>query len=609
MAQPYSDDQEYAPHQAGQVMDAYVTPSDGGSLAFGRPGDQADDQLGPERLFNILEEAVPRPDETLLLTLEEQQRRREVVEQTWDQVRRWLWAHESQEERAAAAFIRGQGDATPLHLMCRMSNPPTDLLSDLVEAAPEVVSWADSHGWLPLHHACAYGASPEIYQILTSAYPESKTIQDNQNRTPLHFYATRNSDNPAAMATTVGLLTDTGAAELPDRGGMLPMHYACAYGTSPAVLHVLAESYPESFVVKENNGRTPMHLAMVNAHRDASPGVIRFLLEGEGRKTVDMRDHEGNLPLHLLSLGLKGLNVDEPDKLNNVAECLKMYLAAEPFASPDFLTALQDLPDWLQDVAVVSPHVRHILNKKIVKRFPTSILMMDGYWLLIIIVCFEITTTSHIDALFSPDEDNVDNVASDKTGALIVLFLGASYFLCRELIQIISLWSLGSLSSWFLDTTNWLDMAVITLSFYYAILMTGYDGLGKEQFRSGVAFTKGVLWMAVIYFLKSTLVDFAVFVGGVFYVVQRLVAFLLAVGVILLAFAQMFFIVYRQRDVCVQNPADDQEFEAEFGFEPCRFPHCSFEESLLKVNATDNNCSLYQCTCLDSFSLFRLPLP
>jgi ankyrin repeat protein len=583
-----SDDQEYAPHQTGEVINAYVSPVEGGNIF------QTDDQLGPERLFNILEEAVPRPDEATLLTLEEQQRRREFVVQTWDQVRRWLWAHESQEERAAAAFIRGQGDATPLHLMCRMSNPPTDLINDIVEAAPEVVSWADSHGWLPLHHACAYGATPEVYRILISAYPESKTTQDNQNRTPLHFYATRNSDNPSAMATTVDMLTDTGAAELPDRGGMLPMHYACAYGTSPAVLTVLAKSYPESFVVKENNGRTPMHLAMVNAHRDASPGVIRFLLEGEGRKTVDMRDHEGNLPLHLLSLGLKGLKVDdEQEKHDNVAGCLEMYLAAKPFSSPDFLTALQDLPEWLQEVAVVSPHVRSILNKKIVKRFPTSILMMDGYWLLIIIVCFEITTTSHIDALFSTDGNTVDNVVSDKTGALVVLFLGASYFLCRELVQILSLWSLGSLSSWFLDTTNWLDMAVITLSFYYAILMTGFDGIGKEQFRSGVAFTKGILWMAVIYFLKSTLVDFAVFVGGVFYVVQRLVAFLLAVGVILLAFAQMFFIVYRQRDVCEQNPIDDVEFEAEFGFEPCRFPHCTFEESLLKVNITDNYCSLY----------------
>jgi ankyrin repeat protein len=566
MAHPYQDDREYAPNQnsgAPYATSAYA--EDGGGLS--RP-DTNDDGLGPDRLFSILEEAVPRPDETLLFTVEELQRRRELVEQTWDQVRRWLWAHESQEERAAAAYIRGQADVTPLHLMCKLNNPPTDIISDIVEAAPEVVSWVDSHGWLPLHHACANGASPDVLQILTTAFPESKITQDNQNRTPLHFYATRNSDNPAAMAINVGLLSDTGAAELPDRGGMLPMHYACAYGTSPAVLKVLVQSYPESLLAKENKGRTPMHLAMVNAHRDASPGVLAFLLESEGNKTVNMRDHEGLLPIHLLNLGLRGLNLDEQDKLNNVADCLKLYLAAMPSASPDFLAALQDLPDWLQDVAVVSPHVRTILNKKIVQRFPTSILMLDGYMLLVLIIFFEIATTNHIDARFADAE-------IDTKGALICLYLGASYFLARELIQVVALWSLGTLTSWFYDTTNWLDMAVITLVLYYSIIMTGDSdwGLGDDQFRAGVAFTKGVLWLALIFFLKSTQVDFAVFLGGVFYVVQRLVAFLLAVGVILLAFAQMFFIVYRQRTVCTTKSEDD-----------CAFPHCTFESSLLKVS-------------------------
>ena len=550
-------------------VDAEVTVVRGGM-----PMQEEDE--GPEKLFAILEEAVPRPDETQVSTPEEMQRRRELVDHTWDQVRRWLWAHESQEDRAAAACVRGQADVTPLHLMCKLNNPPTDIIGDIVEAAPEVVSSVDSHGWLPLHHACANGASTEVLQILTSAFPDGKIVQDNQNRTPLHFYATRNADNPTAMAANAEILSDSGAAELPDKGGMLPMHYACAYGTSPIVLKVLVNAYPDSISAKENKGRTPMHLAMVNAHRDTSPGVLNFLLENDGVKTVSMRDHEGNLPLHLLNLGLKGLNMEEPEKLHNVAECLKLYLAAEPVASPDFLAALQDLPEWLQEVAVVSPHVRRILNKKIIQRFPTSILMLDGYMLLIIIVCFEIATTVAINLRYGKEGETMDDVK----GPLVVLYIGAFYFLLRELIQIVALWSLGSVTSWFYDTTNWLDMAVITMVFYYAILMSmlarGIEdpGLGNDEFRAGCAFTKGVLWMAVIYFLKSTQVDFAVFLGGVFYVVQRLVAFLLAVGVILLAFAQMFFIVYLQEEVCVDPPVD------------CAFPHCSFQDSLLKVTLT-----------------------
>ena len=47
-----------------------------------------------------------------------------------------------------------------------------------------------------------------------------------------------------------------------------------------------------------------MHLAMVNAHRDASPGTIQFLLGyDESKATINTRDKDGFLPLHLLALG------------------------------------------------------------------------------------------------------------------------------------------------------------------------------------------------------------------------------------------------------------------------------------------------------------------
>lgn len=213
----------------------------------------------PAKLFGILEEGLrlmpkqgevggPMPNAEL-------QKRRDSAEHTWDFVRRWMWGHPSPEQRQAAAFIRGQYDATPLHLMCKLPNPPSDVIAALVESAPEIASWTDSHGWLPLHHACTNGAAPEVIQILVDAYPAGKLQQDNQMRTPLHFYATRNFSSPGQMAANAELLSDTGAAGLCDRGGMYPIHYACAYGTDPAVLEVLTRVHPESLTAKENKGR------------------------------------------------------------------------------------------------------------------------------------------------------------------------------------------------------------------------------------------------------------------------------------------------------------------------------------------------------------------
>lgn len=395
-------------------------------------------------LLEILEYAVSisqRNEKEVLalaamVTPEELQQKRELLEQTWKEIRTdWLWANETREQRTTAVYVRGKNDLTPLHLICKLTNnPPTDIISEIIQAAPEVASWADAHSWLPLHHACINGASTEVLQLLTRAYPEGKAALDTNNRTPLHLYSTRgNSDNynPVTLATNFTILVSggtgneigdendessvrkgAGAAMVQTTMGMLPMHYACAYGTTTSVLKVLEKAYPKSLNAKDNNGRTPLHMAMVNAQRKSSPGVLGYLLNydydyyensnndavcdsdnnnnnnmnNEKRVVrticgVNVRDKEGNLPLHLLNIGLIGVDFEQnPEDFHNIAECLKLYLAAKPYASTDFLAALQSLPDSLQNVAVVSPHVRNILNKKIVQRFPTSILVSLSFF-------------------------------------------------------------------------------------------------------------------------------------------------------------------------------------------------------------------------------------
>jgi len=531
------------------------------------------DRNDPNYLFGILLDALPKHPGSEL-TAELQQQRRDQTELVWERVRRWLWANPHPAQRQAAADVRGVGDATCLHLVCKLHNPPEDIVHALVDAAVDTLQWTDNHGWLPLHHACANGASPEVLKLIVDAFPAGRVAQDQQGRTPLHFYATRNHDSPANMAANAELLAQDGAVELRDLSDMLPFHYACAYGTHPVVLKTLAKVYPPSLTACDNNGRTPIHLAMVNAYRDESTNVISFLLDHpESRETINARDHDGFTPLHLFAVAFKDIKKMDMDKRVSVSECLSMYLAAEPFAGADFLTAIQDMDEELQDTAVVSKHVRNILNEKIVKRFPTSILMLDGIFLVVLIVCFAFTTRNHIDLRYDPD-----NTENTTQGSLIFVFVGSGYFLSREIIQFASLMSLGSLSSWWTDPANYLDISVIVLTLYYGVLMLDPElGPSDSAFRAGAAFTQGILWVATIVYLKSTLVDFAVFVGGVFYVVQRLVAFLIAVAVILLAFAQMFYFVYLDTSICEPNQTDDSEYDE------CSFPHCSFEGSLLKV--------------------------
>lgn len=553
-----------------------------------------DTTQGHTRLYTMCELAMPRPeDQGRTLTAAEAARRKEVLEETWERIREWLRAHPAAEDRSAAASYQGQFLSTPLHLVCKLADPPEDIVESLIQCSAETVTWADSNGWLCLHHACANGASWEVLNILVEAYPESKVTQDRRQRTPLHFAFFRSDADGMSegeggldgkignsMADIVALLSDSGAAELPDEGGMLPIHYACAYGTSPAVLEVLASAYPDSVVARENKGRTPFHLAMVNAHRTASPSVIRFLLSLRGGDMINIADRDGHLPIHLLALASR-FRPDQTEARANVSVCLKMYLNAQPRANADFLTAIQALPDWLQETAVVSPHVQDILNTKIVKRFPTSILMLDGYVLMMIIICFQVASKASINNRYEPDI-----YPEPPMGTLIALYIGGTYFLFRELVQMISLWSLGTFHSWLTDSTNWLDVTLIVLVFYCTTAMVNSNIGDNDSFRSLVACTKAVLWGSMISFLKSTLVDFAVFVGGVVYVVRRLGAFLLALGVIVLAFAQMFMIVYTETSTC--NFDQEKECTGNATTEHAQlcyseFPHCNFPDSFLKT--------------------------
>ena len=80
-------------------------------------------------------------------------------------------------------------------------------------------------------------------------------------------------------------------------------------------------------------------------------------------------------------------------------------------------------------------------------------------------------------------------------------------------------------------------------------------GTGEtESFRIGATVSVVIVWVKLLAYLRNVMIDFAVFVGGVFYVIRRLAAFLTALGIILIAFAQMFFTVYQQSDYCLYQP-------------------------------------------------------
>lgn len=135
---------------------------------------------------------------------------------SWDPVRDWMRKHSATDVQMAVEQRDASGK-TALHFACQNA-PPDDVMDVFFSIAGDVVQWPDSFGWLPIHYACAYAASPYVIKGLAKMYPASKTTVDHKGRTPLHFAL---GTSHAHSADIIVILSSTGAASYADDNGML----------------------------------------------------------------------------------------------------------------------------------------------------------------------------------------------------------------------------------------------------------------------------------------------------------------------------------------------------------------------------------------------------
>lgn len=145
---------------------------------------------------------------------------------------------------------------------------------------------------------------------------------------------------------------------------MKPLHFACAYGAVEDVVYMLIEGNSETITAKTQNNQTPLHFLMGNCDRSSSHSILQILLK-TNPKVVNSVDMSGKLPVDLLGIRAKDIDPNNEEGRNNAKKCLSIYLNAQTEGKTEFFTALQSLPDWLSDTAVVMPVVQKILNSTI----------------------------------------------------------------------------------------------------------------------------------------------------------------------------------------------------------------------------------------------------
>jgi hypothetical protein len=86
-----------------------------------------------------------------------------------------------------------------------------------------------------------------------------------------------------------------------------------------------------------------------------------------------------------------------------------------------------------------------MLNVKISKRLPMMVIMVDLILYLVVMISY---LFSVIDSVHDRNNLPRDNHMLGLTGRLAVLYVGATWFLFREILQAWGLGSLGLLSTW-----------------------------------------------------------------------------------------------------------------------------------------------------------------
>ena len=148
------------------------------------------------------------------------------------------------------------------------------------------------------------------------------TTRDDNGRLPLHTALLEKATHGAIQLLLKGC---TAALQVADDYGMLPLHFACRYGSVDTV-RLLTESYACGLDISDGSNNYPLHHACLGSNYE----VVKYLLK---RGTVvSERNDDGKLPLHLLC------EAEEDNKANdNESTCYVETIMLLLQACPDMV--------------------------------------------------------------------------------------------------------------------------------------------------------------------------------------------------------------------------------------------------------------------------------
>ncbi|RHY08810.1 hypothetical protein DYB36_000359 [Aphanomyces astaci] len=215
------------------------------------------------------------------------------------------------------------------------------VVQHLVDDMHVNVDVPNKNGRTPLHYAAEFNRQDVVEYFVTHNRTNLNAINGNM-RTPLHMAAAR------GHIDVVHLLLNAGAAILPNMAGDTIFHDAAKFNHVDLLESFTKQGgYARFAVAKNNQGRTPLHVAAANSAVEAY-----VLLNGNpwsGRHAGLMKDDFGLYPLNLLlesdAIPLEnGLNLAKYPPRNNHTD---LAHEREPIWNDDmFASLLRESPEY-----------------------------------------------------------------------------------------------------------------------------------------------------------------------------------------------------------------------------------------------------------------------
>lgn len=173
--------------------------------------------------------------------------------------------------------------------------PNPDMIKRLLAAKPTLIDSKTSLGNNALAHGVQTCAPFESLSVLVQTKKKCVANKNMTGKVALHYAAAL---GPRATVELINLLVaayPTGAAEKEKKNGSYPLHYACAFKATCAVIDALASAYPSTTMETDDAQNLPIHLAIIKGvETDAILKLIEISPE-----SVAVKDGKGRLPIHL----------------------------------------------------------------------------------------------------------------------------------------------------------------------------------------------------------------------------------------------------------------------------------------------------------------------